>query len=74
MAGTKEGGTRAAETNKRRYGADFYARIGAKGGKAPKSTYGGFAVMARQDPERHKRISREGGMRSRRLRQEEGGE
>jgi uncharacterized protein len=33
MAGTKAGGRSAAETNKRKYGADFYGRIGAMGGK-----------------------------------------
>lgn len=32
MAGTKEGGRKAAETNLKKHGKDFYARIGAKGG------------------------------------------
>ncbi len=40
MAGTKKGGEKAASTNKTRYGADFYAQIGAKGGK--KGHTGGF--------------------------------
>lgn len=40
MAGTKEGGKRAAESNKSKYGADFYARIGAEGGRKGKT--GGF--------------------------------
>lgn len=40
MAGTKEGGARAAATNKQKYGSDFYAKIGAKGGK--KGRTGGF--------------------------------
>ena len=40
MAGTKKGGKAAAATNKKKYGADFYARIGAKGGKAGRT--GGF--------------------------------
>lgn len=40
MAGTKEGGRAAAATNKAKYGPDFYARIGAKGGK--KGRTGGF--------------------------------
>ena len=40
MAGTKEGGKAAAATNVRRYGKDFYARIGAIGGK--KGHTGGF--------------------------------
>jgi hypothetical protein len=41
MAGTKIGGIKAAETNKKRYGEDFYRKIGAEGGK--KSRGGGFA-------------------------------
>ena len=32
MAGTKYGGQLAAATNIKKYGADFYAKIGAKGG------------------------------------------
>ena len=43
MAGTKVGGLRAAETNKRKYGEDFYARIGAKGGANGHT--GGFATI-----------------------------
>lgn len=33
MGGTAEGGQLAAATNKRKYGRDFYAKIGALGGK-----------------------------------------
>lgn len=40
MPGTIEGGKAAAATNKARYGSDFYARIGSRGGK--KGTTGGF--------------------------------
>ena len=40
MAGTKAGGKAAAATNKAKYGADFYAKIGASGGK--KGHTGGF--------------------------------
>ncbi len=40
MAGTKAGGQAAAATNKAKYGADFYAKIGASGGK--KGRTGGF--------------------------------
>ncbi len=40
MAGTKLGGKAAAKTNKEKYGADFYAKIGAMGGK--KGHTGGF--------------------------------
>ncbi len=42
MAGTKAGGKRAAQTNKTKYGRDFYAAIGAKGGSR-KSQSKGFA-------------------------------
>lgn len=41
MSGTREGGLKAAETNRKKQGADFYARIGSKGGKL--GTTGGFA-------------------------------
>lgn len=41
MAGTKDGGRRAAATNKERHGKDFYARIGSRGGKNGHT--GGFA-------------------------------
>ena len=40
MAGTITGGKAAATTNKKKYGADFYAKIGAIGGK--KGRTGGF--------------------------------
>lgn len=36
MAGTIQGGRAAATTNKTKYGSDFYAMIGAKGGKKAK--------------------------------------
>lgn len=42
MAGTVKGGITAAKKNKARHGKDFYARIGAKGGKM--SHTGGFAA------------------------------
>jgi general stress protein YciG len=46
MAGTLAGGRRAAETNKKRYGAEFYKNIGSKGGKktAKDGTIKGFAT------------------------------
>lgn len=59
MAGTKTGGQAAAATNKSKYGADFYARIGAIGGK--KGTTGGFAAnreLARIAGAKGGRISR----------------
>ena len=42
MAGNKVGGAKAAATNKAKHGANFYARIGAMGGK--KGRTGGFAA------------------------------
>lgn len=42
MSGTPSGGKRASETNRVKYGEDFYARIGAKGGSR-KSQSKGFA-------------------------------
>lgn len=41
MAGTKLGGQKAAESNKDKYGQDFYQRIGKLGGA--KSRNGGYA-------------------------------
>lgn len=59
MAGTKAGGQAAAATNKSKYGADFYAKIGAKGGKLGKT--GGFYAnreLARAAGAKGGRISR----------------
>jgi hypothetical protein len=42
MAGTASGGRLAAEKNKKKYGSDFYKKIGARGGRAGHS--GGFAA------------------------------
>jgi len=41
MSGTKSGGQKTRDTNIKRHGADYYAKIGAVGGK--KGTTGGFA-------------------------------
>lgn len=60
MAGTKAGGRKAAATNKKRYGSDFYARIGAKGGR--NGNTGGFAA----NPELAKIAGAKGGRISRR--------
>jgi hypothetical protein len=59
MAGTKAGGRAAAAKNKSKYGADFYAKIGAMGGK--KGHTGGFAAnreLARLAGAKGGRISR----------------
>jgi general stress protein YciG len=59
MAGTKAGGKAAATTNKSKYGKDFYAKIGAMGGK--KGHTGGFYAnreLARIAGARGGRVSR----------------
>jgi uncharacterized protein len=59
MAGTKAGGKAAAATNKEKYGADFYAKIGARGGKLGRT--GGFFAnreLARLAGQKGGRISR----------------
>jgi general stress protein YciG len=59
MSGTKKGGESAAATNVKKYGADFYARIGAMGGK--KGRTGGFFAnrdLAREAGRKGGRISR----------------
>ena len=61
MAGTIEGGRKAAATNKAKYGKDFYAEIGRKGGKNGHT--GGFAAnpaLAKIAGQRGGRISRRG--------------
>lgn len=59
MAGTREGGLKAAATNKKRHGSDFYARIGEKGGE--RGHTGGFYAdrdLARRAGARGGRVSR----------------
>lgn len=60
MAGTVEGGRKARKTNYERHGKDFYARIGAMGGKIGHT--GGFAA----NPELAKIAGRKGGKKSKR--------
>jgi general stress protein YciG len=60
MSGTRAGGLKAAATNKSRYKADFYQKIGAMGGA--KSRGGGFA----QNRELAREAGRLGGKVSRR--------
>lgn len=63
MAGTEKGGKEAAKTNKKKYGPDFYAKIGAMGGK--KGHTGGFAA-GREGRERARKFGAIGGRLSRR--------
>lgn len=63
MVNTPDGGRKAAATNKKRHGEDFYRNIGRKGGLAPRSTPRGFAAMSH---DRLVQISKIGGRRSRR--------
>lgn len=60
MAGTKAGGKKAAITNRQNHGSDFYARIGAIGGRNGHT--GGFA----SNPELAKRAGAIGGRKSKR--------
>jgi general stress protein YciG len=60
MAGTMAGGKTAAATNKKRYGKDFYKKIGSLGGK--KGTTGGFYA----NRELAKTAGRIGGLKSKR--------
>ena len=63
MAGTRSGGKAAAETNKKKFGPDFYARIGAAGGK--KGHSGGFAA-GKEGRDRARKFGAIGGRLSRR--------
>jgi general stress protein YciG len=60
MAGSVPGGKKAAKTNVRKHGADFYARIGRIGGQ--RGTTGGFAA----NRELARVAGRMGGLKSRR--------
>ena len=69
MSGTIEGGRKAAATNKERYGDNYYANIGHKGGANSKT--GGFASNkvgkdGLTGPERAKLAGSIGGAKSRR--------
>lgn len=59
MSGTKEGGRKAAATNKERHGDDFFASIGSKGGRNGHT--GGFFAM---DPKKRSECGRKGGHNS----------
>jgi uncharacterized protein len=67
MAGTRSGGKNAATTNKLKYGDDFYAKIGAKGGRNGRT--GGFAA-GEEGRARARHYGRIGGHVSRRTKRE----
>jgi general stress protein YciG len=60
MAGTQTGGLKAAKTNKERYGDNYYAEMGRKGGK--RGHGGGFA----SNPALARMAGAKGGSRSKR--------
>ena len=60
MPGTPKGGQKAAQTNLKKHGKDFYKRIGKKGGQNGHT--GGFA----SNPELAKIAGRKGGKKSKR--------
>lgn len=65
MPGTREGGRKAAETNLKRHGKNFYAEIGHKGGSkgAADGAIKGFAAnreLARKAGAKGGKISRRG--------------
>lgn len=56
MSGTRAGGLKTARTNKIKYGADFYVKIGRKGGHNGHT--GGFA----SNPALAREAGRKGGL------------
>lgn len=62
MAGNREGGRKAAATNKERHGADYYKRIGAKGGSKSHPETRPFA----KNPELARIAGKKGGQVSKR--------
>lgn len=61
MAGTKEGALKAAQTNKNKYGPNFYANIGSKSWDNPdRSHKTGFAL----NPELAVEAGRKGGKKT----------
>lgn len=55
---TLEGAKKTAATNKRKYGKDYYAKIGAQGGKKKNSNKG----FGSATPEQRRELGRKGGL------------
>lgn len=62
MSGTREGGRKAAATNKEKHGADFYRNIGRRGGSKSHPETRPFA----KNPELASRAGKRGGQLSKR--------
>lgn len=62
MAGSVIGGKKAAQTNKDKYGSDYYARIGKRGGSTKPVGLRGFAANRELASE----VGRKGGLISKR--------
>lgn len=58
MTATSEGGKKAVITIKEKYGEDFFAKIGAKGGGTKTRLPKGFAAMT---PEQRRAAGQKGG-------------
>lgn len=66
MAGTIDGGSKAAATNKAKYGDDFYSKIGAIGGSKKQTRPKGFAYSQANGLNWHIEAGRKGGLISKR--------
>jgi len=66
MSDNKGGGKLAAETNRAKYGEDFYSKIGKLGGEAPYTGLRGFAA----NRELARRAGAIGGRKSRRVKKD----
>lgn len=64
MAGSKSGSLKATKTMKRKYGRDYYQRIGRLGGKTGRT--GGFHHMMKNNPDRLLNIATAAGKLSQR--------
>ena len=63
MAGTPEGGRKAAQTVKKEKGADFHQKIGSAGGRAANHGKGAQTTKERYGDDFHQNIGRTGGQR-----------